>query len=108
MWREVLHSVLFKHLTCFPCAFIVLISFHCTVELLYLRLAAVENTDLEVLAEGFGADSTLRLSAKALTHQRPMWRCVAGSYLPVVAQQLVPAAELQVTHIAGKELNPYV
>lgn len=82
-------------------------SYHFIV--LYLKLAAVENTDLEVLAEGFGADSTLQLSAKALIHhQRPMWRCVAGGCLPVVAQQLVLAAELQATHIAGKELNPYM
>lgn len=71
-------------------------------------MAAVKHTDLEVLAEGFGADSTLQLGGKALACQRPLWRCVAGGDLPVVAQQLVLAAELQVTHVTGEELNPHM
>lgn len=67
-------------------------------------------TDLEVLAEGFGAHGTLQLGALALAAagQRPLWYGVTGSCLAVVTQQFVLAAELQVAHLTGEELHANV
>lgn len=67
------------------------------------------STDLEVLAEGLGAGGTLQLSARDLAWacQHPLWWGIAGGSLMEVAQQFVVAAELQVTHVAGEELDPH-
>lgn len=66
------------------------------------------NTNLEVFAEGLGTGSTLQLAARTLAAdgQRTLWRCIAASGLPVVAQQFFLAAELQVTHVTGEQLHP--
>lgn len=65
------------------------------------------STDLEVLAEGLGADGALQFGAEALAAagQRHLWYRVTGGRLAVVAQQFVLAAELRVTHVAGEELH---
>lgn len=75
-----------------------------------MLFAAPQNTDLEVLAERFGAHGTLQLGARALAAagQRRLWNGVTGGGLAVVAQQFVLAAEMQVTHVAGEELHPDV
>lgn len=67
-------------------------------------------TDLEVLAEGFGAHGTLQLGALTLAAvgQRPLRQRVARSCLTVVTQQFVLATELQVAHLTGEELHAHV
>lgn len=67
-------------------------------------------TNLEVLAEGFGAHGALQLCAQALAaaDQCPLRYGVAGGCLTVMTQQFVWAAELQVAHVAGEELHASV
>lgn len=68
------------------------------------------STHLEVLAESFVAHCTLQLGARPLAAagQRPLWYRVTGGCLVVVTQQFVLAAKLQLTHVAGEELQPNV
>lgn len=97
---------MFTVLNCFtPC-----VSHNSIINLITMLIIITtdKHTNLEVLAEGFGAHGTLHVSAGALAaaRQRPLWQCVAGGVVPVVAEQLVLAAELQVTHVAAEQLQP--
>ncbi|TNN73343.1 hypothetical protein EYF80_016506 [Liparis tanakae] len=68
------------------------------------------STHREVGPEALGAHGALQLGVQVLAAvgQRHLWYGVAGGRLPVVAQQPVLAAELQVAHVAGEQLQPDV
>lgn len=61
---------------------------------------------LEVFVEASGAHDTLQLGAGA--QAATLWQRVGSGSLAVVTQQLVLAAELQVTHVAGEQLHAHV
>lgn len=61
---------------------------------------------LEVFGEASGAHNTLQLGAGA--QAAALRQRVGGGGLAVVTQQLVLTAELQVTHVAGKQLHAHV